>query len=212
MKVIIIAGQKGGAGKTTIAVHLATEALRRGLRVGIVDADPQLSATAWANARLDTSLPVVAAAGPELNKALDLARDDKFDLIIIDSPPHATAATQKPYRLADLIVLPVRPSVFDLAALPASLDMVESANTKAAFVISSAPIRASEIIDTRRELEKTGFPVFDTVIHDRTPYRRAIASGQAVSEFEPKGKAAFEIRDLWNEITFLLSTEKEIRI
>jgi chromosome partitioning protein len=206
MKIVIIAGQKGGAGKTTIAVHLATEALRRGMRVGIVDADPQLSATAWANARLNTSLPVVEATGPKLNNALDLARNDGFDLIVIDSPPHANAATQKPYRLADLIILPVRPSVLDLAALPASLDMVESANTKAALVISAAPIRAAEIIDTRRELEKTGFPVLNTVIHDRTPYRRAIASGQAVSEFEPKGKAAFEIRNLWNEITGLLNT------
>jgi len=195
MKVITLAAQKGGAGKTTLAVHLAVQAHKAGERVVLVDTDPQGSATAWARARGEDAPVIVAATSSQLSDVMTAARNDGMTLVILDTPPHAAAAS----TLADLVLVPVRPSAFDLAASGASAEIARTAK-RAAFVLSACPSRAPEIMEARKALELQGLPVLDTEIGERRSYARAVASGRAVAEFEPAGRAAHEISQLWREI------------
>lgn len=204
MKTLVIAAQKGGAGKTTLAVHLAATAIAEGLRVGLVDTDPQGSAAAWANNRTDENLAVVPLAPHALGEGIAAAAADGYDLLVVDTPPHAAAGTAAALAHADLALIPVRPSMLDLAAVPASLQLLQASGRPGAFVVSAAPIRAGETRETERALASSGVRVLTTTIHDRTAYRRALAHGKAVSEFEPRGKAAIEIRALWREVHTLL--------
>jgi chromosome partitioning protein len=207
MQTIVIAGQKGGSGKTTLAVHLAIEAKCQGRKVALIDADPQGSATAWAEARKSDDLPVAKLNPAQVQDALRMAAADGFDMVIIDTPPHASSRVSHMLEIADLIMLPVQPSALDLAALPAALELVRASGAKAALVLSSAPVGVGETAETRKALEQTGWPVLETVIHQRMAFRRALAHGQAVAEFEPSGKAAFEIRQIWREIQGLMNKE-----
>ncbi|UUF04818.1 ParA family partition ATPase [Xanthomonas hortorum] len=208
MKTITIAVQKGGAGKTTIAVHLAVAAQQAGLRVALADTDPQGSAKSWAETRSDSALEVVAITSANVGAAVAAAAEEGYDLLIVDTPPHASAGIAAALEHADLALMPIRPSLLDLTAAPASIRLLQASGKPGAFILSSAPIRASETREVERELASTGIRVLETVIHDRTAYRRALAHGQAVGEFEPAGKAAFEVRAPWREVNTLLGATK----
>jgi len=208
MQTLVIAGQKGGSGKTTLAVHLAVEAQRQGNKVALIDSDPQGSTSSWAEVRKSDDLAVAKLSPAQVQSALALAASEGFDLAIVDTPPHASARVSHLLERADLIILPVQPSVLDLAALPAALELVRASGAKAAMVLSIAPVGVGETAETRKALEQTGWPVLETVIHQRMAFRRALAHGQAVAEFEPSGKAAYEIRQVWREIQVLMSKEK----
>ncbi|WP_333673579.1 ParA family partition ATPase [Elioraea tepidiphila] len=202
MRAIAIAGQKGGAGKTTLAVHLAVTAQASGLRVGVIDADPQGSASAWASARPAEASPLTVAAltGGDVRRGLEAARADGLDLVVVDTPPHASAATASALPGVDLVLLPVRPSVLDLAALPAALALVDAAQVPALLVLSAVPARCAEEPEVRRALAEAGRAVAETTIHDRADFRRALATGRAVAETAPGSPAAREIRGLWREL------------
>jgi len=199
MKILTLAAQKGGAGKTTLAVHLAVQAHRAGERVVLVDTDPQGSASAWARARGDDAPMIVAAASSQLHDVVTASRNDGMTLIILDTPPHAAPGAAAASTLADLVLVPVRPTAFDLAASGASAEIARTAK-RAAFVLSACPSRAPEIMEARKALEAQGLPVLETEIGERRSYARAVASGRAVAEFEPEGRAAYEISRLWREI------------
>lgn len=201
MNVIAFLSQKGGSGKTTLSVHTAVAAEATGERVAIIDADPQESATAWASAR-EAQTPIVATAqAGELNAALAAAKGEGFTLAVIDAPPHAAPAAGQIAKRSELVLIPVRPAAFDLAAIPAAVEIVRAAKVQGAFVLSACPFRAPEIAETRAALEGYGLPVFPGEITDRRAFARAVTSGSAVTEFEAEGKAAEEIRALWSWIT-----------
>ncbi len=199
MQIITVASQKGGAGKTTIAVHLAVAAIKRGLKVRILDGDPQGSAVVWATVRNDNDL-VRPVQPRQLAEALQEAKKDRIGLVIIDAPPAAGPESADLIGLANLVLIPVRPSVFDLAAAQKTVNLVKLDQSAAMLVISAAPLRAPEIALARDALAGSGVPVAKTVIHDRRPFSRAIQTGRAVGEFEPEGKAAKEIDALLTEV------------
>ncbi len=200
MNVIAFLSQKGGSGKTTLSVHAAVAAEAGGERVCIIDADPQESATAWASAR-EAQTPVVATAqAGELDAALNAAKGEGMTLTVIDAPPHAAPAASQIAKRAELVLIPVRPAAFDLAAVPAAVEIVRAAKVRGAFVLSACPFRAPEIGETRTALEPYGLPIFPGEITDRRAFARAVTTGSAVTEFESDGKAAEEIRALWGWI------------
>lgn len=199
MKILTLAAQKGGAGKTTLAVHLAVQAHATGERVVLVDTDPQGSLSAWARARDDKAPLIVVATPSQLHDVVAASRHDGMTFIIFDTPPHAAPGAAAASTLADLVLVPVRPSAFDLAASGASAEIARTAK-RAAFVLSACPSRAPEIMEARKALEAQGLPVLDAEIGERRAYSRAVASGRAVAEFEPSGAAAHEISRLWREI------------
>lgn len=195
---LVFFSQKGGSGKTTLTVHTGVAAVEDGERVVIVDTDRQRSATAWGDAREQDTPTVVAVAVADLNGVIDAARHDAMTLCIFDTAPHAAPDAVRAVALADLVVIPCRPTAFDLAAVPTAVEIVKAANVPAVFVLSACPFRAPEIEEARAALESYGLPVAPVTITDRRAFARAVATGRAVTEFDANSKAAEEIRALWN--------------
>lgn len=198
MTVISVFNQKGGSGKTMLSVHLAVAAHQASRKVAILDLDPQGSATHWKAARGDIAGPVVVKIDVGLlDHAVEGALGDGFDFILIDCPPSVSPSTARMIGVADLVIIPICPEPFDLAALPETLKLVGS--KRHAFILSNCPPRAPEIEETRIELLKLGRPVFGPVNNWRSMWRSLIA-GKAVSEYEPEGKPAEEIREICGAI------------
>ena len=200
MKIIAVMSQKGGAGKTTLAVHLAVEAHRRKLSVEIIDTDPQQSAGVWSRARGGES-PIVTHIQPtRLGPALDQRASAGIELVIVDTAPHAGPDAVDVAKLASRVLIPVRPGVFDLAAARQTIEIVREAGVDSMLVLSACPHRAPEVPMAREALALSGLSVAETQIGDRRSFSRAIQTGRAVSEFEPDGKASEEIRALLDEV------------
>lgn len=204
MKSIAFMSQKGGTGKTTLAVHIAVAASAGRNKVVLIDTDPQQSATMWGSNR-ESKSPVVATVAPsQLAQALDAARADKMTLAVIDSAPHAAPAASEVALLADLIVIPTRPSAFDIAAAANSVKIAQAAGKPFCFVLNSSPYRAPEIPESMELLKQYGGLVAPFAVMDRRAFARSVSTGQGVTEFEEGGKAAAEARMLWEWLRRML--------
>lgn len=205
MKRIALVQQKGGAAKTTLCVHLAVAADQAGTKTAIIDIDPQASASAvWGQARGDRTPPVAPVLAAELREAMDAAKADGFQLVFVDTPPHTAPALEVVARNIDVALVPVQPSILDVAATQATLDLLHANRVHAVAVLTrTSPRQDEEIIETIRALRDLDLPLLNTRIVERKVYRRALTQGQAVGEFEPSSKAAKEIRLLWKEISAL---------
>lgn len=203
MRRIALVQQKGGAAKTTLCVHLAVAAEQSGIRTAIIDTDPQASASAvWGQARGDRAPPVAVVLAAELKDALEAAEAEGYGLIFIDTPPHTAPALEVVARNIDVAVVPVQPSILDVAATQATLNLLRANRVTAVAVLTrTSPRPDEEILETERALKALGLPFFNTRVVERKVYRRALTQGQAVGEFEPTSKAAKEIRALWKEIS-----------
>jgi chromosome partitioning protein len=211
MQTLALFSQKGGTGKTTLAVHLAVAAGETGLRVAIADTDPQRSATTWGVARQGQP-PIVATISPgELRRVVAAAEQDGIGLLIVDSAPHASPDAPQIARTADAVLIPCRPSMFDLAAVGSAVEIVRAAGVPAALVLNECPARAPEIAAARQALASFGLPVADVEIAERRAFARAVATGRAVTEFDAEGKAADEIRALLAWITAELLNQPRAR-
>ena len=197
VKVLAFLSQKGGAGKTPLAVHTAVAAHEAGAAAVLIDTDPQRSASVWGDARQGAAPVVATAHVAELDRVLKAALEDGMSLAIVDSAPHAAPEAARIARAADLVAIPCRPTAFDLAAAEAAVRVVEAAKAQAVFVLSACPFRAPEIAEARAALDGYGLAVAPVEITERRAFARAVATGRAVTEFEAEGKAAAEIRALW---------------
>ncbi len=209
MKIWAIEAQKGGAGKTTIAVHMAVCAARQGLRTALIDIDPQRSAFKWNQSRPpEKQLDCVAGAAPDLAGFLATAKAGGVDLAIIDTAPHSNADGARAAQLADLVLIPCRPARFDLDAILSTLEIVRAANTPAFVIINAAP-RGKLAGEAKAALERQGATVIETVLHHRAAYSHAVIDGRSVHEYEPDGTAAAEIQELYHRITRLADSMKK---
>jgi chromosome partitioning protein len=198
VKIVAIVSQKGGAGKTTIAVHLAVTAERAGLTVAIIDLDPQATAASWADWRGVENPAVVAAPHSRLTVTLEEAEKAGVDLAIIDSPPAADGAAVAAARAADVVLIPTRASAFDLHAIKTTAELVRIAQTPAYVVLNAVPARALALIEEASEVVKSLQLMLAPVsLVDRAAFRHAVVNGQTAKEFEPGGKAAAEIDSLY---------------
>lgn len=197
MQIITLAAQKGGVGKTTLAVNLAVAAQAAGIKTALFDLDPQESATAWSERR-EAELPhVEPISARRLDQAIDAARANGFALTIIDTPPAAGAEAAAAAQRADLVVIPCRPSLIDLDAIKRTAQLIASTGRTGVVVLNAAPPTASTLLDDARTLaEATGLRVARIVLRERSAYRAAWPYGLGVIEHEPKGKAAQEVAAL----------------
>jgi chromosome partitioning protein len=201
-KILAIIAQKGGTGKSTIAVHLAAYAKTKRLRPALIDLDPQASAYDWNEGRDedDKASPKLDAtsSGPDkLPRLLKACEENGVQLIIIDTPPHTEKTAAQAAQLADFVLIPLRPNLFDLKTAKDSADIAKLTNTPAAILFSQAP-RGSTMTDkARTKLEREGLDVLPVSIHSRAAYSHALLTCSAVHEYEPEGKAAEEIAALW---------------
>jgi chromosome partitioning protein len=201
MHTVALVCQKGGAGKTTLAIHLAAEAAAHGLRALLLDLDPQASAAKWADRRKPGGIDVdVAVESPaRLDVALRQAEAEAYGLVLVDTAPHADQAALRVARLADLVLVPVRCSILDLDAVGASLDLCALARRPAAVVLNAAPIRSRVVQEAAETVTGLGADLADTIVRERVALRHALVDGRVAREFEPAGAAAAEIAALYME-------------
>jgi len=202
-RTLALLAQKGGVGKTTLAVHLAVLAEQEGRRVLLVDTDPQRSLTAWWKARAAETPLLVECQPAQLREVIAAAERDGVDLVVVDSQPSVSPDTAAVARLADLSLIPCRPSVLDLRAIGATVEVVQAIRRPAAIVINAAPAargagEATVVVEARKGMEPYGLPVAPVAVGQRASLTYALIDGRAVTEFEPAGRAAGELRKLWN--------------
>ncbi len=197
MKTLAILAQKGGSGKTTLAVHMAVCATRQNLRTALIDLDPQGSAHDWNESREDgEKLDAVKASSGQLATLLKHAKAAGADLVIIDTAPHSDSAAAIVAQLADFVLMPCRPARFDLKAIGSTAQVANLAKTPAAVVLNAAP-RGKLAEEARAALEQQGITVIEPVLQQRAAYSHAVIDGRSVHEYEPDGKAAAEIDALF---------------
>lgn len=204
MKVIAVLNQKGGSGKTTVATHLAQALQLDGADVLLVDSDPQGSARDWAAVREDQPVTVVGIDRPTIER--DLKNVAREDFVVIDGAPQAADLAVSAIRAADVIVIPVQPSPYDIWATSDLVDLVKQrieltdGKLKAAFVVSRA-IKGTRIgADITEALMGYGLPALEARITQRLSNPGTAAIGTTVLDAEPAGDAAQEIRALAAEI------------
>jgi chromosome partitioning protein len=208
MKTLAILAQKGGSGKTTLAVHMAVCATRRNLNIALIDIDPQASAHKWNESRPnELKLDATRADAGQLSGFLKQAEAGGIDLVIIDTAPHSDSAAAIAAQLADFVLIPCRPARFDLDAIASTVQITNLSKTPSAVVINAAP-RGKLAEEARTALQQQGIIVIDTVLHQRAAYSHAVIDGRSVHEYEPNGTAAAEIDELYNHITRLLGDIK----
>jgi len=203
-KVLTIAQQKGGAGKTTIAAHLAVAFTKSGKKVAILDIDPQGSLSAWHHARAgsprcEPALSFSAVAGWKTAAEVDRFKR-AHDLIIIDSPPHAETEAKVAIRAADLVLVPVQPSPMDIWATAPTLDLARTQNVPAVLVLNRVPPRGKIVEQIRAQLDQQDVSVAATTVGNRVSFAAAMLDGRSAGEVQPKSTAAQEIHRLASEI------------
>ena len=198
MPTIAIISQKGGAGKTTLALHLAAAAQDAGRIALIVDTDPQATASQWAAWREDAPPEVIDSPPPRLAAKVGQARAQGAEFIVIDTPPHADSAARAAVEIADLVLIPCRPSAFDLSAIQTTAKLVQLLRKPAFVVFTAGSPNAPRIYQEAGELVAGfGTPACPIQVPDRAAFRHASAEGRTVMEYEPDGKAADDIRSLY---------------
>jgi len=214
--IIALAQRKGGAGKTTLAAHLAVGWALAGRRVTALDIDPQGSLSRWADLRrgasivTDAAIDMEALSGWKLGIALARLRG-ACDLVVLDTPPHAESDARAAIRAADLVVVPVQPSPMDLWATQATLDAARAEKRPVLLVLNRVAPRARLTQDIAAALADTGARLARARLGNRTAYAASIAAGLAVEEYEPGGAAADELRALRMEIETTLGSGAHIR-
>ena len=198
MRVIAFVTQKGGSGKTTLAVSCATAAEERGLRALILDMDPQGTAEAWYQDR-ETDTPKLATVNAVEIPAAINGVGQSFDVVFIDTPGRDEPGTAAAIRHADLCLIPCRPTPADMKATPPTVATIKRLRKLSAFVLSQTPPRGYRIREAAIGLGVLGM-VAPVHIVSRNAYQDAQGQGLTVIEFEPKGKAAEEVRALWQWI------------
>jgi len=199
MKIIAVLGRKGGTGKTTICENLAVEAAERtGKPVLLIDLDPQSTAAKWGDRRQAENPAVLAIPASRLARALEAARAQGAAVVVLDTPPHNAEVSIEAAKVAHVALVPLKPLIKDIETLPALRDLLRVAGDPPAFVVfTDAPVQGSRHIDARAGAETVGLPICPVVLYHRNAYADAANTGQSVTEFDPSGKAADEVRDLF---------------
>lgn len=196
MKTIAVISQKGGSGKTTIALHLAVAATLAGKNTAIIDVDPQCSAAKWSDRR-ETDLPaVISAQAARIQKELARVRDLGGDLCIIDTAPHSDRAALEVARASDVIIIPCRPAILDLEAITSTTEILSALNKPLFVVMNAVSSIGSDAASARESLTGLGIDVCPVQLGNRIAFSRALVTGQTAQEFEPAGKAAMEAGSL----------------
>lgn len=211
MKVISILNQKGGVGKTTISVNLASAIAKKGKSVLLVDADPQGSALDWFASRSDEMeplFPVVGCAKPNLHKTIpDLGKGR--DVVVIDGAPRVTDLARAAIMASDLVLIPVQPSPYDVWAAEEVVKLIKEAQIyrpeiQAAFVINRKIAKTAIGRDIVDALEGFEIEVLDSTLSQRVVYAESAAVGVAVFEQDSKSYATREVNRLVKEVLNVL--------
>lgn len=190
MAVISLVTQKGGCGKTTLVTCLAVVAQHMGRHVMILDADPQATASQWWESREEKMPALLQVRGEEMTRAVPVAQEQGFDLILIDTPARAEPINAAAAQVADFCLIPCQPSLADMRAQAPTVHTLLRLEKHGAFVLTRCPPRGSRTQEAERGLLVFGLPVAPVAIGNRAAYPDAYSRSLGVTEYEPAGKAA----------------------
>jgi len=203
--IIGLLNQKGGVGKTTLSVNLAASLSRTGARVLLIDADPQGSALDWAAAR--QAEPIFSVVGlPRATVHKEIGQIGQgYDYIVIDGPPRVTDLARSAIMAADVVLIPVQPSPYDIWAAEEVVKLIEEARVykeslKAAFVVNRKIANTAIGRDVREALAAYPVQVLASSVTQRVVFAEAVAQGLAVHEIDQNGSAASEIEAVAAEL------------
>jgi chromosome partitioning protein len=204
MKIITLVTQKGGSGKSTICVSLAVAALEAGKSACILEIDKQSTASQWARERKQQTPEVGQLTADKLAATLKrIQSSGDYDLVFIDTPGVDSPGTHEAIRVANLCLIPCRPTPADLRGVGPTLAAIHRLEKDFAFVLNQAPPRSYRVRETEEGLKVLGM-IADVRLVMRTDHQDAIGQGQGVTEFNSAGQAAAEIRQLWSWVEFRL--------
>jgi chromosome partitioning protein len=207
-QIVAVVNGKGGVGKSTVAVSLAVAMSLAGKAVCIIDLDPQVTASKWKDRRKDENPAVVAPSPARLRQTLDAARAANLDFVVIDTAGHFDNRMVESAKIADLVLIPTSTSIVDIEALQGAREMLDMANNPPAFVIlnkihPTATRQADEARETIRQL----YGLLCAPVHlcQRAAYSEALTPGLTPQEVDTEGKAADELRRIYEFIAGFLN-------
>ena len=209
MHTIALVTQKGGSGKSTLAACLAVAAMEARERVFVVDMDPQQSLLKWSAKRNDKDVPVEALTAAKLPRALAALEQSGIDLVLLDTPGTDFVATEAAMKAADLCLIPARPTVFDIWSSEVTRGRLKALGKNYVFVLNQCPALqdSQRVQDGAKALEVMG-GLLTPLIASRVDYQEAAREGMGVTELNPSGKAAEEMRRLWSSLRRRLAKVK----
>lgn len=206
MKILTVANRKGGAGKSTCVAHLALEAVNEGLKVILIDMDPQKTLEMWWQKREDENPYLIETNANDLVNLSEKLVDKGFDLCIIDTPGDASLNAISGIKVSDLVLIPSKPTAPDLTAIGRTISMVEENKKKFAFVITQGIVRAKATLQAASVLSQFG-AVAPAVISNRTSYANAMGQGSSAALYDKLAEE--EIKQVWDFIKNRLFDEKK---
>ena len=196
MKTIAIVSQKGGSGKTTLALHLAVASAAAGRNTAVIDLDPQASAANWSDRR-KAELPVVFSAhASRLRHEIAHVEELGGEMLYVDTAPHSDSAALEAAHRADLILIPCRPAILDLEAITHTLAFLRTTGKPVLVVLNAIASTGQDALQAERALTAQQVETCQVRLGRRVAFARALVSGLAAQEFQPSSKAAREVERL----------------
>lgn len=200
MLTLAIISQKGGAGKTTISLNLAIAAELAGKTAAVIDLDPQASATTIGDLREAENPTIMSVQAVRLPQVLAAAEKSRAELVIIDTAPHSESDSLTAAKVADLVLVPCRPTVLDLQAISRTVNLVELAQVPALVVLNAVPPTGKLGQEGQEAIEQYNLSVAPVRLIHRAAYYHAFTAGLGVLEYQPYSKAADEVKQLYKFI------------
>jgi chromosome partitioning protein len=201
--VISMSSTKGGGGKTTLAAHLAVEAVKQKIgKVAVIDTDPQASLAGWWNLREAETPAFVQTTLKDLPEQLKALMDTGYQVVVIDTPGADVSFTRSILKHCDLAIVPSRPSPLDLGTLNKTVEMIEAEEKPVMFILNAVTPRTRISAQAMMALSQHG-PVAG-IVHQRTDYAASMTDGRVAGELDPSSKSADEISQLWKAISAYL--------
>jgi chromosome partitioning protein len=215
MYVVAILGQKGGSGRSTLSVSLATAAERAGKPALILDLDPQATACKWSDRRKSDSPIVLDSQPARVANAIAKAKEGGIEWVSVDTPPRSAEAALAAAKVADLIVMPIRAQINDLETVPNTLDLIATASRArkgpipTLAILNAVAPRGNRHDQARAGLKEMGIEVCEQTLGQRAAFGDAAALGLSVLEHDPAGKSAEELRAVYKAILALLGDKRK---
>jgi chromosome partitioning protein len=200
MRTIAFVSQKGGCGKSTLAACLAVAAKEAGERVFVLDLDPKKSVVRWGSKRNDPLLPVAVVSAARLPAALTYLSKGNMSLVIVDTPFLESPRSLAVINAADLSIVPARPATLDIRAAEVASRKLKLMRKEFVFLLNQCPPAHQRVQEDIAALEAIG-ALLRPHIRARADFLEAARTGKGVTEVDPKGEAAQEMRDLWMDLS-----------
>ena len=198
MITLAIVSQKGGSGKTTLAIHLAAAAVKAGYVTCLIDTDPQATAAAWGDWRGQGDPEVITTPPARLARTIEDAGRAGAQVVVVDTPPNADVAAREAVKAADIILIPCRPRGFDLHAIETTAGLAIGSGKPAFVILNAGPPNAPTLFaEASSVVRGYGLDVAPIMIADRAAFHHSTTEGKTALETVPDGKAAEEINAIW---------------